>query len=123
MSTVDWIVIAVVVFLALLIAGGLAGNARLRRAQRRQMARTLREANEALATARASDRGWDRAMLEAAAREAFAMRSTEPISELMLIQVEDNPGVDEDRCVVRVVTEKGSEDLRLSRRGGSWAAD
>ena len=38
------------------------------------------------------------------------------------MQVVDRPGTDEDQAVFRVITDDGSEDLVLARRGDAWAA-
>ena len=77
----------------------------------------MREADQALALARAGDRGWERDVLEAAAREAFAARSPVEIRELLLLQVVDRPGTEEDQALFRVVTDVGSEEILLVRHG------
>lgn len=122
MSALAVIVIIVVAVLVLLIVGGLIANARRTRAEDPQLRETLREADRALALARAEDRGWDRHSLEAAAREAFAARSPIEPRELHLVQVIDRPGTEDDQCVFRVVTDVGSEEILLVRSGGAWAA-
>jgi len=80
----------------------------------------VREADQALALARAGDRGWERAVLEAAAREAFAARSPAEVRELLLMQVVDRPGTEEDQALFRVVTDVGSEEILLVRHGDAW---
>ena len=81
-------------------------------------------ADEALAQARASDRGWD-LDLEAAAREAYASRfdGREP-EKLHLIQVVDKPGTEADEAVFRaVVGLRRDESITLGRReDGAWFA-
>jgi hypothetical protein len=121
-SALAVIVIVVFAVLVLLIVGGLIANARRTRAEDPQLRETLREADRALALARAEDRGWDRHALEAAAREAFAARSPVEPRELQLVQVIDRPGTEDDQCVFRVLTDVGSEDILLVRSGGAWAA-
>jgi type II secretory pathway pseudopilin PulG len=120
-SALAIIVIVVIVLLAILIAGGFWATARHSRREQSELRAELREADQALAQARADDRGWDRDALEAAARDAFAARSPATVRELMLVLVVDRPGTDEDQAVFRVVTDAGSEDIVLSRRGDAWA--
>jgi type II secretory pathway pseudopilin PulG len=116
------IVIAVLALLLLLFVGGLVANARRARAEDPQLRATLREADQALAHARAEDRGWERSALEAAAREAFAARSPVELRELQIVKVVDRPGTEEDQCLFRVVTDVGSEEILLVRTGGAWGA-
>jgi len=116
------IVIVVLALLVLLFVGGLVANARRARAEDPQLRATLREADQALAHARAEDRGWERSALEAAAREAFAARSPVELRELQIVKVVDRPGTEEDQCLFRVVTDVGSEEILLVRTGGAWGA-
>jgi type II secretory pathway pseudopilin PulG len=119
-SALAIIVIIVVVLLVLLIVGGLIANARRARDQEDETISAVREADQALALARAGDRGWERAVLEAAAREAFAARSPAEVRELLLMQVVDRPGTEEDQALFRVVTDVGSEEILLVRHGDAW---
>jgi hypothetical protein len=119
-STADWILIAVVVVLAVLVLGGAVASRRRAGSQRRALLERLAAADKDLAAARAADRGWDRVAMEAAARAAFAARSSQEIRDLQLVQVDDRPGTEEDHCVFRVVTDSGAEELRLGRRDGAW---
>jgi hypothetical protein len=121
-SALAIIVIVVLAVLLLLIVGGLIANARKLRAEDPELRVTLREADRALALARAEDRGWDRGALEAAAREAFAARSPIEPRELQLLKVVDRPGTEDDQCIFRVITDAGSEEILLVRSGGAWAA-
>jgi type II secretory pathway pseudopilin PulG len=121
-SALAIIVIVVLAVLLLLFVGGMVANARRARAESPELRESLREADRALALARAEDRGWDRGMLEAAAREAFAARSPVEPRELQLLKVIDRPGIEDDQCVFRVVTDVGSEEILLVRTGGDWAA-
>jgi Flp pilus assembly protein TadG len=116
------IVIVVVAVMLLLIVGGLVASGRLFRHEDAQLRATAQEADRALAAARAVDRGWDRPALEAAAREAFAARSLAEVRELLLIQVVDRPGTEEDQALFRVVTDAGSEEILLVREGDAWVA-
>ena len=119
-----WLAILLVV-LALLILGlftlGLLGALRARSDGEDEFRAMLEEANAALAAARAEDRGWERANLEAAARAAHeARRPGAQISELHLVQVVDRPGTEEDQARFRVVDAHGEHDVLLGRRGDDW---
>ena len=122
MSALAIIVIIVVVLILLLIVGGIVANGRRARADEGDLLATLREADQALALARAEDRGWDRDALETAARSAWAARSPVEPRELHLVQVVDRPGTEDDQALFRVVTDVGSEDILLVRVGDGWAA-
>ena len=123
MSVIAIIIIVVVLLLVLLIVGGLVASARRARGGEDQLLAALHEADRALAAARAVDRGWDREAMEAAARAAFAARSPAPIGELLLLQVVDRPGTEEDQALFRVVTDAGSEEILCVRDdAGGWRA-
>jgi hypothetical protein len=119
-SLVLGIVVGVIVVLAvLLFAGGLYANGR----RRDQLADSLRArieaADAALADARAQDKGWERATIEAAARAAAGGE----VTELHLVQVVDQPGTDADQAVFRAVGSDGAErTITLGRRDGAWVA-
>ena len=118
------VVVAIVVGVVLLLfVLGLVANARMRRAHERSLDEQIRAADNALAEARALDRGWDPALLESAARTAFASRrpGVEP-DRFDLVQVVDRPGTDEDRARMRVSFAAGAEEIELQRTGDSWAA-
>jgi hypothetical protein len=116
------VIIIVVGVLVLLIVGGVVANARRTRDEAGDMRATLREADHALALARADDRGWERSALEAAARDAFAARSPVDVRELLLLKVIDRPGTEDDQALFRVITDVGSEELLLARHGDDWRA-
>ncbi len=89
-----------------------------RSAPRRASGARLEQANHDLAEAAAADRGWDRATLEGAARRVYAeQRGAEP-SELLLVEVLDRPGTDEDLAVFHVEGEGRQRDAhpRPARR-------
>jgi type VI protein secretion system component VasK len=119
-STIAIIVIVFVVLVLLLIVGGLIANARHNRGLEDETRTAARDADQVLAQARASDRGWERGVLEAAAREAFAARSPAEVRELLLVKVVDRPGTEEDQALFRVITDAGSEEILLVRHGDSW---
>jgi hypothetical protein len=121
-STIAVIVIVFVVLVVLLIVGGLIANGRRARSLEDETRRAARDADQVLAQARASDRGWERGVLEAAAREAFAARSPAEVRELLLVKVVDRPGTEEDQALFRVITDAGSEEILLVRHGDSWGA-
>ena len=122
MSAIAIIVIVVVALFVLLIVGGVIANARRARGGEDDLHVALGEADRALALAGAEDRGWERSALEAAAREAFAARSPAEVRELLLVQVVDRPGTEEDQALFRVVTDAGSEEILLVRHDGTWGA-
>jgi type II secretory pathway pseudopilin PulG len=121
-SVIAIIIVVFVLLVILLSVGGFIASRR--RAERGQddLLVAVREADQALALARASDRGWERAVLEAAAREAFAARSPAEVRELLLMRVVDRPGTEEDQALFRVITDVGSEEILLVRSGDSWGA-
>jgi hypothetical protein len=111
-----WLIIVIVV-LALLAVGGAYARSRQLARSRPAFDKELEQVNRDLAAAAARDRGWDRATLEEAARRIYAQeRGGEP-ADLVLVEVLDRPGTDEDQAVFRV---GGRELLRLGRRQGEW---
>jgi len=119
-SVIAVIIVVFVLLVVLLVVGGLIANARRTRGQEDELHFAVREADQALALARAGDRGWDRDLLEAAARDAFAARSPVEVRELLLLQVIDRPGTEEDQALFRVITDAGSEEILLVRQGDTW---
>jgi type II secretory pathway pseudopilin PulG len=119
-TTLEIVIVVVVLVIAALVVGGLIASGRRARAEESHSRAELEAANQALALARAQDRGWERSLLEEACRAAFAQRSPAEIRELELVQVVDRPGTEEDQAVFRIVTEHGSEYLHLDRRGDAW---
>jgi hypothetical protein len=117
-----WLIIVLAVLAVLAVGGVVARALRTRRTQAQFRAR-LEQANHDLAEAAAADRGWDRATLESAARRSYAeQRGAEP-AELLLVEVVDRPGTDQDVAVFRVEGEGRAETLTLGRRGGEWVAE
>jgi len=119
-SVIAIIIVVLVLLVILLSVGGLIASRRRAERGHDDLLLAVREADQALALARASDRGWERAVLEAAAREAFAARSPAEVRELLLMRVVDRPGTEEDQALFRVVTDVGSEEILLVRHGGAW---
>jgi hypothetical protein len=116
-----WLIIVIVALLVLGIGGYFARRAQLARSRpafERSLARVQRE----LAAAAAEDRGWDRERLETAARRVGAERhGTEP-EELILVEVVDRPGTDEDRAIFELSVGGQRHRLVLGRRGDDWIA-
>jgi hypothetical protein len=110
-----WVIIVFVVLLLLVLGGMLARWMYQRRTEAAFHAQ-LEQANQDLAEAAAADRGWDRATLETAARRCYAEKEGAEPPELMLVEVIDRPGTEEDQAVFSV----GNRLLRLGRRGGEW---
>jgi type II secretory pathway pseudopilin PulG len=120
-STIGIVLLVLLGLLVLLVAGGYVAAARRARMRERELKRQLRAADEALAQAHASDKGWERSALEAAARKAFADRFGDGGFEAMhLVQVIDRPGTDADQAVFRVQTPDGEHRITLGRTGGVW---
>jgi type II secretory pathway pseudopilin PulG len=113
------VLIVVGVLLLVLFLGGLIAAARRQRAQEGHLRRQLERANAELAQAHAQDKGWDRAVLEDAARAAAGSQ----VEQLDLVLVEDRPGTEEDRAVFRVVSGGRESRLVLGRRDGGWARE
>ena len=121
-----WAIIVLVVlgaFLLLALLGALATTVRSRRRAGRFGTR-LDEVDRSLADARATDRGWERGRLEAAARGAFqAARPGAEIRELTLVQVLDRPGTEDDKAVFRVVAADAQARVTLGRVDGEWVGE
>jgi hypothetical protein len=114
------VVVAILVVLLVLFVGGYVVLGRRRVASEAELKHRIEAADAALADARADDKGWERATIEAAARAAVAPR--EP-RDLHLVQVVDKPGTDADQAVFRVVLQDGAEEtVTLGRRDGAWIA-
>jgi hypothetical protein len=120
-SVVLGIVVGVILVLAVvLFVGGYVANGRRQKALDERLRTQIAAADAELADARAQDRGWDRATIEAAARAAVAPRE---VRELHLVQVVDQPGTDADQAVFHVVGSDGGEStVTLGRRDGAWVA-
>lgn len=124
MSPLAIVLLVLAALLALLFIGGYVANQRRFFADRELHARRIAEADHALEAARAADRGWDRAALEAAARAALeAERPQFRYEQLSLVLVDDRPGVDEDRAHFLAAGREGEVRVVLTRSGGEWAAE
>ena len=118
MSVLAIVLIVFAVVLLLLFVGGYIANNRRREAERAALHARAREADRHLASAHAQDKGWERTVLEEAARQAYASRHGAAPERLTLVQVVDRPGVDEDEAIF----DADGQTLVMGRRGGEWAA-
>ena len=123
MSTLEIVVIVLAVLIVLFFIGGFIAVGRRAKSLEGQLQTRLTAANEALAQAHADDKGWKRATLEKAARDAFTKaHSGANIDALHLVQVIDRPGVDADEAVFYVVSGDDTITIKLDRSGGQWSA-
>jgi Flp pilus assembly protein TadB len=117
------IVLAAILLIALVL-GFLGARARDRR-QAGSWEERVRAADAALAEAAASDRGWQREVMENAAHAALSESRPEwRYGPLLLVLVDDRPGIEEDRAHFVAVGEGGDEArVVLSRQGDQWVAE
>ncbi len=114
-----WLIVVLAVLLVLAVGGAVARRAQLTRS-RAAFETSLERVNRDLAEAAAQDRGWDRDTLETAARRIFEQeRGAEP-DALVLVEVLDRPGTDDDRAVFRAEQSGTAHALTLGRRQGEW---
>jgi len=118
MSPVLIVLIVLVLLIAALAVGGYVANARRREAERAALHAQAQEADRHLAQAHAEDKGWERGTLEAAARAAYAERHGREPAHLLLVQVVDRPGIEQDEAVF----DADGERLVLERQSGDWVA-
>jgi hypothetical protein len=121
MSTVAIVLVAVAAVFILLALGGYVAAARRAKSGERGLLRQIAQADQALAQAKAGDKGWDRALMEAAARAAIAARlGSVDVQSMQLVNVIDRPGTDADQAVFRVQTPDGEHRVTLGRTNGVW---
>jgi hypothetical protein len=117
------VLLIIILVLAVLAVGGVIARFMwLRQTETRFRAR-LEQADQDLAEAAAQDRGWDRERLESAARGAYRENRGREPTELMLVEVLDRPGTDEDLAVFRAEAEGSRHTLTLGRRGDEWVLE
>jgi len=123
-STIGLILLVIGGLFLVLVIGGYFAAERRQRSRERELLAQLQAADRELAQAHASDKGWERSALEAAARQAVAERfgRDAEIQALQLVQVLDRPGVDADQAIFRVQTPDGEHRITLGRAGGVWGA-
>src|ERR1043165_9225181 len=93
-----WLLIVLILF-AVLVGGGIIARNRQLSRTRPAFERALAQVEQDLAAAAATDRGWDRPLLEAAARQLVAERFGADPEHLTLVEVIDKPGTDQDQAV------------------------
>jgi hypothetical protein len=122
-STLAVVLIVIAAVLLVLFAGGVV--VARRRLRRPGFDADVAEADRALESARATDRGWDRELLHEAARAALAAeRPGFRAESLHLVLVDDRPGVENDRAHLRAVGEEGAVRVVLARESdGRWTAE
>jgi len=123
-STIGLILLVIGGLFLVLVIGGYFAAERRQRSRERELLAQLQAADRELAQAHASDKGWERSALEAAARQAVAERfgRDAEIQALQLVQVLDRPGVDADQAIFRVQSPDGEHRITLGRAGGVWGA-
>jgi hypothetical protein len=124
-STLGIVLIVVGGLLAVLIVLGLLGARARARRRAGSWEEAVRSADAALAQAAASDRGWQREVMESAARSALEQqRPGWSYTDLHLVLVDDRPGIDEDRAHFMAIGDGGDEArVVLSRQGDRWSAE
>jgi hypothetical protein len=124
-SIVAIVALVILALFVLLFIGGLAAARRRARETHGGLQLKIAAADRALEAARAADRGWDRVLLDEAARRAIEMeRPGFKYDSLHLVLVDDRPGIDHDRAQMRAAGPDGELNLLLVRRGDdAWAAE
>jgi hypothetical protein len=120
MSVLAIVLIVVAVLLVLLFVGGLVYSRR--RLSDPALEGHIRRADQMLAEARANDRGWDRELLEEAARRTLAEeRPGFGVKQMHLVLVDDRPGVEEDRAHMLAIGDDDQARVILTRNPeGEW---
>jgi hypothetical protein len=123
MSALAIVLVVLGVVIVVFLVGGF--TVARRRAARPQREERIRQADRALEQARAADRGWDRELIDAAARRGLAeSRPGFAPARLDLVLVDDRPGVEEDRAHL---VAKGADDsvrVVLARDpSGAWGVE
>ena len=123
MSPLAIVLIVAGAVMVLLFIGGLV--VAKRRRNRPEFDADVAKADRALESARAADRGWDRELLQEAARQALAgERPNFEAESLDLVLVDDRPGVENDRAHLRAVGPDGAARVVLARDSdGSWTVE
>ena len=124
MTVLATVLIILAALLLLIFVGGLVAARRRDRQSAPEYARHLSEADQALEQARASDRGWDRAVMEDVARQALAREHPgTTFDRLELVLVDDRPGVMEDRAHFEASNADRQVPVILARGESGWVAE
>ena len=124
MSVLAVILIVIGALLLVAIVGGYLATRRRERLDAGSWEEHVAAADRALEAARVEDKGWDRSLLDAAARKALAeQRPDFQVRDLHLVLVDDRPGTVEDRA--HLIAPSDTEALRvvLARRDDDWVAE
>jgi type II secretory pathway pseudopilin PulG len=123
-SAVAIVLIVLGAILVLLFVGGLIAARRRAGDRAEDLALSLARADQALEAARAADKGWERVMLEEAARKILAdERPAWRYDRLDLVLVDDRPGVTEDTAHFLATAPDDEVRIVLTRVvGGAWIA-
>jgi hypothetical protein len=123
-STIAIILLVLLAILVLLFIGGLLAARRRANETSGRLLLKIQAADRALEAARAADRGWDRVLLDEAARAAIELqRPGFRYDSLHLVLVEDRPGTEQDRAQMVAIGDEGELRLVLSRHGDGWVAE
>ena len=123
MSVLAIVLIVLGAVLLLLFLGGLVAARRRSHEHAAALSQSIAEADRAIEEARAADKGWERVLLEEAARKILAEERPDwRYDRLELTLVDDRPGVTEDRANFLAVGEDAEVRIVLTRRNGGWAA-
>jgi len=117
-----WLILALLIVLVVLVVGGIFARNRQLASTRPAFERALAQVERDLVAAAASDRGWDRSLLEAAARRIVLERFGSEPEELTLVEVIDKPGTDADQAVFDARVGASRERVVLGRADGEWVA-
>jgi hypothetical protein len=124
-STVGLVFLILGGILVLFFIGGLVAVSVRSKREAGSYGAHVRAADQALQQARASDRGWDKDLMEGIAKSALSeSRPDMSYKGLHLVLVEDRPGMDEDRAHFVAVGQDGDDVMViLGRQGGNWVAE
>lgn len=124
MSTLAIILIVVAGAIVVPLVGGMLAARRRSSLDSDAYAAHLTAADQALEEARALDRGWEKSVLDEAARAALA--ETHPgtsFDEVHLVLVEDRPGISEDRAHFLARASDRTARVVLVRDESGWSAE
>ena len=113
-----WLIIVLAVFVVLAVGGAIAARRRLAATQDR-FELDLQRVNRDLAAAHAEDRGWERATLEASARQATPPSAAASPPTSSSCRSSTAPGPTTTTPIFRI----GHERLTLGRRDGQWVLE
>src|SRR4051794_17893128 len=123
MSVVAIVIIVVLALLFLLFVGGYLGARRRTEANAGSRAQSLAQVDRELEEARAADKGWERVLLEEAARKVLAEERPDwRYDRLDLVLVDDRPGIAEDTAHFLAAGQQGEARIILTRQDSGWLA-